>query len=86
MGDQLGGHGWEIELPDGTVEKYYVELPDAVKASTSLHFSDAPSTHLGEQLQDTSIEALAQHYVEYLRGLVKKAHERFGDQGPPQGA
>jgi hypothetical protein len=22
--DQLGGNGWEVELPDGTIQKYYV--------------------------------------------------------------
>ena len=27
VGDQAGGIGWKIELPDGSIEKYYIEPP-----------------------------------------------------------
>lgn len=77
MGDQLGGSGWEVGLPDGTTERYYVALPGDLKVKTSLHFSDPPTTHQGETLADTSIEALATHYVEYLRRLVREADAQF---------
>lgn len=30
IGDQFGGSGFEVQLPDGTIEKYYVELPTDV--------------------------------------------------------
>lgn len=30
IGDHLGGSGWEVELADGTTEKYYVELPSSI--------------------------------------------------------
>ena len=33
IGDQLGGSGWGIEMPDGTTERYYVALPESVRYS-----------------------------------------------------
>jgi hypothetical protein len=78
IGDRLGGSGWEVELPDGGVEKYYVALPGDLKVTTTLHFDQPPATHAGQSLEDTSIEALARHYVEYLRRLVREATAAFG--------
>ncbi len=79
IGDQLGGSGWEVELPDGSITKYYVALPEDLsrRITTRLHFSDPPSTHKGRSLADTSIEALAQHYVAYLRTLLEAAQQHF---------
>jgi hypothetical protein len=62
IGDLLGGSGWQIELPDGSVEKYYVALPADLKVTTSLHFDQPPATHAGQPLEDTSIEALSTTY------------------------
>jgi hypothetical protein len=77
IGDQLGGSGWEVALSDGTIEKYYVALPGDLQVTMRLHFADPPTTHGGQPLADTSIEALAEHYVEYLRRLVREGTERF---------
>lgn len=33
LGDARGGAGWEIRLPDGTTEKYYVELPELLSVT-----------------------------------------------------
>jgi hypothetical protein len=77
MGDRLGGDGWEVEMGDGTTETYYVTLPGDINATTSLHLSDAPAEHQGEQIGDTSVEALAGRYLAYLRQLVAEARERF---------
>lgn len=60
------------------MEKYYVALPDHLKVTTNLHFDQPPATHAGESLEDTSLEALAQHHVEYLRRLVSEATAIFG--------
>ena len=27
IGDEFGGNGWVVELPDGEIEKFYVQLP-----------------------------------------------------------
>jgi len=76
IGDNLGGSGWEVQLPDGSIEKYYVELPYDI-GSVSLHFPDAPKYHLGREINDTSIPNLAKLYIDYLRQLVTAAKERF---------
>jgi hypothetical protein len=80
IGDQHGGSGWEVELPDGTIENYYVTLTDELNARIQARFfAQDPSTeHRGEQLTDTSVEALADHYVTYLGRLVDAAKQRFG--------
>ena len=77
MGDQLGGSGWEIQLPDGSVSKYYVELPIDI-GSVSLHFPETPISHLGEKIEDSSIESLSNAYLQYLRDLLKEARKFFG--------
>lgn len=56
-GDRLGGVGWEIELPDGQIEKYYVQLPDDLPAGVS--FDQA--------------EALARRHVAQLREMMRHA-------------
>ena len=76
IGDNLGGSGWEIQLPDGSIEKYYVELPADI-GSVSLHFLDPPKYHLGREIKDTSIPNLAKMYIDYLQQLVMAAKERF---------
>jgi hypothetical protein len=76
IGDQLGGSGWEVELPDGTTSKYYVDLPQHM-LTTTLHFPDPPQNHRGAPLQDTSVEALAKHYLDYLADLINQAVNRF---------
>lgn len=78
MRDHRGGSGWEVALPDGTTEKYYVALRADVGATTRLRLENTPATHGGELLADTSVEALSQHYIEYLRRLVHDAIDRFG--------
>lgn len=78
IGDPLGGSGWRVALPDGSIEKYYVALPDDLAVEVRLHFQEPPATHQGDTLDDRSVEALAQHYVEYLRGLLADADSEFG--------
>jgi hypothetical protein len=77
--DALGGSGWEVELPDGSVVKYYIALPDHVQnqITTHFYFKDAPRMHGGQTLQDTSVEELARLYIEYLRKLVTNAKSEF---------
>jgi len=77
MGDRLGGDGWDVKLPDGSSEKYYISLPGDIQAQTTVHLADPPSSHLGEAVEDTTIKALGKHYVEYLRGLLTEAEARF---------
>jgi hypothetical protein len=78
IGDQLGGSGWQIELPDGTVDKYYVQLPETLRVTVSLHLPDPPTEHVGDPLSDTSITALCRLYVRYLERVVADAEAHFG--------
>ncbi len=79
IGDPLGGTGWEVPQPDGTAERYYVELPGDI-GSVQVHLADAPSTHLGLPLPDSNVERLSELYLDYLEGLLAKAVARFGQK------
>jgi len=76
MGDRLGGTGWEIQLPDGSTAKYYVNLPQDI-SSVSLYFPESPKSHLGKEIIGKSIEVLSRLYLGYLQRLVREAKERF---------
>jgi hypothetical protein len=78
VGDSLGGSGWEVELADGSTEKYYVQLPSAVKMESTLHFPDPPREHLGMLITDTSLQNLARLYIAYLSSLLDEAEAEFG--------
>jgi hypothetical protein len=77
VGDQLGGTGWEVPQPDGSIEKYYIDFPPEVGAVT-VHLAAAPTTHLGQAIAATDVLTLGRSYVGYLSSLVGKARARFG--------
>jgi hypothetical protein len=77
IGDQTGGSGWEVRLPDGSLGKYYVEFPDEI-GRVELVMRDAPKSHLGKAVTDASVVQLAAYYLEYLENLVQQAKQRFG--------
>jgi hypothetical protein len=65
-GDRLGGSGWEIDIPGGTVEKYYVALPQDVGPAGYRYETDGPSTA-------RTIEPLARRYLAHLREVFRYA-------------
>lgn len=75
IGDQLGGSGWEVELADGTKEKYYVELPSSI-AQVKQHFSNLPEA-MAPELKGATVEDLSQRYIERLAVLVDAARTHF---------
>jgi hypothetical protein len=79
MFDRWGGSGWEVELPDGSIEMYYVDLPESVNADFRLQTlgSDLPTRHLNQPSVNTSIQALAAMYIDYLARLVNAAKAHF---------
>jgi hypothetical protein len=83
IGDELNGNGWMVTLPDGSVEKYYVALPPQIQSRVIQRFlfPDAPQSHAGQQVEDTSVENLAKLYVEYLQNLLAEARKQFGGAG-----
>jgi hypothetical protein len=76
IGDQLGGSGWEVLEEDGSLTKYYVDLPGEI-GSAGLTLPEAPDEHLGNKLDNKNIEYLGTLYLDYLRRLVIEAKRRF---------
>lgn len=77
IGDELGGTGWEIELPDGTKAKYYVELPSDI-GTVTLRFPSPPDRHLGKKIDDPAVENLSNLYLGYLSRMLEDAKQKFG--------
>jgi hypothetical protein len=75
IGDQAGGSGWEIELPDGTTEKYYVEIPQSM-ARVQQHFSELPVPE-DDELKRKSIEDLCAYYLDKLENILDSARSSF---------
>lgn len=76
LGDQLGGSGWEVELPDGSRDKIYLDLPKDIIETKRL-FIDPPKDHLGKSLEGKTIQELGEIYYNYLSQLVDQAVARF---------
>jgi hypothetical protein len=68
LSDARGGAGWEIRLPDGTMQKYYVELPELLSVTL----------FEGERVGPRSLVDLCEEYVDALRRLVHDAQQQFG--------
>lgn len=79
MGDQAGGTGWEIKLPNGEIEKFYVDIPGDIGTS-EVQLADAPKTHKGLAIPDPRIETLARLYFDYLTGMVDDARSTFAER------
>ncbi|TCV64039.1 hypothetical protein EDB74_102388 [Vibrio crassostreae] len=75
IGDQLGGSGFEVELPDGSIEKYYVEIPSSV-AEVTQHFSELPVPD-DDELKSKTIEQLSEHFLKSLEALLDNARKEF---------
>ena len=75
VGDQLGGTGWEIELPDKTIEKYYVDFPAEFGEVSQyfIHFRDEKEP----RLKEFSVEALSQKFINQLRLVVSERTNIF---------
>lgn len=78
VGDAAGGSGWDVRLPDGRSEKYYVQLPETVRMRASMQLHDPPALHLGRPIQDQSAAGLARLYIAYLGRAIDEAEARFG--------
>jgi hypothetical protein len=79
IGDKLGGTGWEIQLPDGSIEKYYVDMPSDI-GSVSFKFPNPPKSHMGRRIRSNSVQSLSRHYLNYLQQMVKDAQTRFAQE------
>lgn len=75
ISDPLGGSGWQVELPDGSIENHYIEIPSNLpnfQVEMKVLIRDAP-----EGLEDTPIATVCEHYVMYLDKIVRDARVQF---------
>jgi hypothetical protein len=72
MGDATGGSGWKIKMPDGTTEKYYVDLPSSWQVQTGLVLPNAPL-----QYQTTDARKLVGMYLDKMATIVQRAKSKF---------
>ena len=77
LGDALGGNGWEVRMPDGSLAKVYFELPEGVDVESSLTLADPPDQHDGQRITDASIGNLGRLYIAALTGIVDDFVTRF---------
>lgn len=77
FGDQLGGDGWEVQMPDGSTEKVYFQLPGDVDIESGLTLVDPPDQHDGHPITDTSVANLGRLYLATLRRIVDEFEVRF---------
>lgn len=82
IGDNLGGSGWEVELADGTTEKYYVELPVSI-GEVKQQFTNFPVAKAPE-LAGKSVEELSTMYIQKLETLVGLANRHFLKELEPE--
>jgi hypothetical protein len=76
IGDNVGGTGWVIQLPNGSEEKYYVDLPTDI-GLVKFVFPDPPESYMGQSIVNKSVERLSWLYLNYLKQLVNLAKEKF---------
>jgi hypothetical protein len=72
IGDQQGGTAWIVPMPDGSEEKYYVELPPDI-GEVSLHLPEAPRLPSGS----SKAEDLVAAYLDKIEALVAEARRKF---------
>ncbi|WP_374088534.1 hypothetical protein [Methylomicrobium lacus] len=75
IGDQFGGSGWTIELPDGSEAKYYVELPRSI-AEVKQVFADVPESARAA-MEGKSVEELGEQYLAKLGEIVDSCRKHF---------
>jgi hypothetical protein len=66
-----------IQLPDGTEDRYYFQLPKGNEIILKTLFNDPPKTHLGKDISGFTAEDICELYVDYLRRIVSDARKQF---------
>ena len=73
IGDNVGGNGWLVDMPDGTESKFYVDLPDDLGITVTWHLPNHP-------MPDIPIDELCRQYVEILTAIMVSAEHHFGSK------
>jgi hypothetical protein len=70
IGDSSGGSGWEVLKSDGSIEKYYIDLPSDI-GQLQMTLPGAPG---GNTL---SAQDLVAAYLEKIERIVREARQKF---------
>jgi hypothetical protein len=74
---RTGGNGWNVKMPDGSIQKVYFDIPDSSGVKSELQLADPPKEHYGEPINDTSIANVGKVYLDTLRSIVAEFEVRF---------
>ena len=77
IGDAYGRSGFEVILPDGSIEKYYIELPDCIDVETSLEINKVPHYKGYYNNKITNTTTLLDYYYKFLYTMVADAKLKF---------
>ena len=77
IGDAYGQSGFKVILPDGSVEKYYIELPDCINVENVLEINDVPhyKGYYNNEVNNTA--TLLDYYYKFLCTMVTDAKLKF---------
>lgn len=77
MGDKTGESGFIVRTPNGTEEKYYINLPEKIIAGPILEIKELPpyTTYDGRVIENTS--KLLEYYYQFLTIMVNDAKIKF---------
>ena len=75
IGDEYGGSGWIVELPDGSEVKYYAKPPAGVIQS-DLIFEAIPA-RFNEAIGTRSIRSMAEEYLTLLTKIVADCRNHY---------
>lgn len=75
IGDPYGGSGWLIPMPDGTMEKYYVDFPSDLAEIKDL-FSAVPEK-FRDAIDGKDIADLGSEYINKLSQILDKCRIRY---------
>jgi hypothetical protein len=72
IGDNNGGSGWEVQAADGSIEKYYVDLPPEWGADVGLMLPKLPP-----ELRNTPTRELVSRYLDQMASIIERAKKKF---------
>jgi hypothetical protein len=75
--NSTGGNGWNVRMPDGSIQKVYFDLPDNPHVKSEYLLPNPPSEHDGQAIIDTSIANLGQLYITTLKRIINEFEVRF---------
>ncbi|MCC4516980.1 hypothetical protein [Limosilactobacillus reuteri] len=77
IGDAYGRSGFEVVLPDGSIENYYIKLPDYIDVETSLEINKVPHYKGYYNNKITNTTTLLDYYYKFLYTMVADAKLKF---------